>query len=421
VNRPVGESDGGVAGALLDRVRRRLAISGAEFGGEPADLAAIAREESRLLVDSAALADLSHQLDADLRGAGPLEPLLASPGVTDVLVNAPTEVYLDRGHGLERADVQFANDAEVRSLAVRLAAQAGRRLDDAMPYVDASLPDGTRLHALLTPLAAHPVICLRVLRRRQLSLAELIAAGMMTPPVARLLRAAVEARLTILISGGTGTGKTTLLGALLSQVAEHERVITIEDAAELTTHHRHVVALLARSANVEGAGAVPVGELVRQSLRMRGDRIVVGEFRGGEIVELLAALNTGHAGGAATVHANSIADVPARLVALAALGGMPDRVLAAQTASALDVLVHLERATTGVRAVREVALWTRSGGLDRPATVWSAPPKGGVAEGGVAESYMDAGGGLGVAAAELAMRIRRSGVAVPELLQGVPA
>ncbi|MCW2523641.1 MAG: hypothetical protein JWO63_1976, partial [Frankiales bacterium] len=368
-----------VEAALLDRVRRRLAATRG-----PVDLTAITQQESSLLVDAETLADLSGRLEADLRGAGPLEPLLELPGITDVLVNGPTEVYLDRGAGLERSAVRFGDDAAVRALAVRLASQAGRRLDDAMPYVDASLPDGTRLHALLRPLVAHPVICLRVLRRRRMSLTDLVEAGMMARPVAELLRAVVAARLTTLISGGTGTGKTTLLGALLSEIAPTERILTIEDAAELVTEHPHVVALLARSANVEGAGAVSLGELVRQSLRMRADRIVVGEFRGAEIVELLAALNTGHAGGAATVHANSVADVPARLVALAALGGMTDRVLAAQASSALDLVVQLGRRPDGSRHVREIALWPRAadeigaGPPDGPPVVWSDGSQGGL-------------------------------------------
>jgi pilus assembly protein CpaF len=392
--------------ALLDRVRRRLASSRGEV-----DLISLAREESALVVDSEGLAELSGQLAADLSGAGRLERLLELPGVTDVLVNSPDAVFIDRGRGLERADVRFADDAAIRALAVRLASQAGRRLDDAMPYVDASLPDGTRLHAMLSPLVAHPVICLRVLGRRKMSLVDLVAAGMMPACVAQLLRAVVAARLTTLISGGTGSGKTTLLGALLSEVPAAERIITVEDAAELTSDHPHVVALLARSANVEGAGGIGLAELVRQSLRMRCDRVVVGEFRGAEIVEMLAALNTGHAGGAATVHANSAADVPARLVALAALGGMPDGVLAAQAASALDLVIQLDKDSGGVRLLNEIALWPRDSMAALPPTtwtVWSAAGRDGLR-----------GSGLGPAAPELARRIDAAGVAMPSLLGGL--
>ena len=257
----------------------------------------MAGQESRLLLDSGARSELSGQLAAELTGAGPLEELLAQPGVTDVLVNAADQVWLDRGAGLERTAVRFESDAAVRRLAVRLAAQAGRRLDDAAPFVDAALPDGTRLHAILPPLVAHPTLSLRVLSRRRLSLPDLVRFGAVPPAIAELLAAVVRARLTMLISGGTGTGKTTLLAALLATVSPLERIVTIEDAAELAVRHPHVVALLARSANVERAGGVGLGELVRQALRMRADRLVVGEFRGAEIVELLAALNTGHAGG----------------------------------------------------------------------------------------------------------------------------
>jgi pilus assembly protein CpaF len=370
-------SNGLSSAALLDRVRRRMA--GAP---ERADLAELARQESPFLVDETVLSEMSNELAAELQGAGCLEPLLGLPGVTDVLVNAANDVWIDRGGGLERTSVAFADDAAVRRLAVRLASQAGRRLDDAAPYVDAALPDGTRLHAILPPLVAHPTISLRVLARRRLGLADLVTLGTMPTEVAALLRACMAARLTLLISGGTGSGKTTLLAALLGAVDATERIITIEDAAELAVTHPHVVSLLARSANVEQAGAVELRELVRQALRMRADRLVVGEFRGAEIVELLAALNTGHAGGAATVHANSVYDVPARLVALAALGGQPADVLRAQAASALDVLVHVARERQGMRYVDQIAMWPRNVRRADAVLVWSR--EGGTAAGALA-------------------------------------
>jgi pilus assembly protein CpaF len=354
----------GTAEPLLDRLRLRLA---ADAGA----LAELAGAGSELLLDEPALAELSGQLHAELLGAGPLEPVLAEPGVTDVLVNSAEEVYLDRGSGLERAAVRFESDAAVRRLASRLAGQAGRRLDDALPYVDAVLPDGTRLHAILPPLAAHPTISLRVLGRRRLDLAQLVRLGAMPEPVADLLTAVVRARFSLLISGGTGTGKTSLLAALLGRADPADRILTIEDAAELAVEHPHVVSLVARAANVEQAGAVGPAELVRQALRMRADRLVVGEFRGPEIVELLAALNTGHSGGAATVHANSVRDVPARLIALAALAGMARDTLLAQAASALDLLVHVGRNATGQRQVRQIALWQREADAP-PRLVWSA-------------------------------------------------
>ncbi|MDQ1737503.1 MAG: pilus assembly protein CpaF [Pseudonocardiales bacterium] len=382
---------------LLERVRLRMAADSAS-----PDLGALTLRESELVVDSGALAELSGQLSAELRGAGPLEELLALPGVTDVLVNAPEEIWFDRGSGFERSTVQFASDSAVRVLAVRLAAQAGRRLDDAAPFVDASLPDGTRLHAILPPLVDHPTLSLRVLSRRRLTMEDLVRAGLLSAAMAEVLQALVSARMTLLISGGTGAGKTTLLAALLSTVAPTERIVTIEDAPELAVDHPHVVGLHARSANIEQAGAVGLRELFRQSLRMRADRLVVGEFRGAEIVELLAALNTGHSGGAATVHANSMGDVPARLVALAALGGMSAEVLGAQARSGLDVVIQLGRDRGGVRQLTEIGLWSRSDRAAGPDTVWSRA------------------GGRGPAAAELAGRIYVAGIAVPELLTDAP-
>jgi pilus assembly protein CpaF len=381
---------------LVDRVRLRLAGS----VGEPAHsvLAEAAGQESELLLDSAALAELSGRLRAELTGAGPLEPLLAEPEVTDVLVNAPDQVWVDRGRGLERSAVCFGSDAEVRRLAARLAAQAGRRLDDAAPFVDAALPDGIRLHAILPPLVAHPTLSLRVLGRRRLSLTDLLILGALTADLAELLTAVITARLSLLISGGTGTGKTSLLAALLATAQPTDRIVTIEDAAELSIDHPHVVALLARPANIEGAGAIELAELVRQALRMRADRLVVGEFRGAEIVELLAALNTGHAGGAATVHANSVTDVPARLVALAALAGMPATTLAAQAASALDVLVHIRRDRDGIRRIEQLALWPRDGDRPTPRLVWTR------------------GAGIGPAAEQLRDRLALAGVEVPTVL-----
>ena len=384
-----------MSGDLVDRVRQRLAaVTG------PLDLGELAGRESALLLDSGARSQLSGQLAAELTGAGPLEELLAGAGVTDVLVNAPDRVWLDRGAGLERAAVRFDSDAAVRRLATRLATQAGRRLDDASPFVDAVLPDGTRLHAILPPLVAHPTLSLRVLARRRLALADLVALGALPGALAELLAALVRARLTLLISGGTGTGKTTLLAALLATVSPSERIVTIEDTAELGVDHDHVVALLARPANVEGAGAVELRELVRQALRMRADRLVVGEFRGAEIVELLTALNTGHSGGAATVHANSTTDVVARLVALAALGGMPAPALAAQAASALDVLVHVRRDRSGLRRVEELALWPAGSGAVEPGLVWTRQA------------------GLGPAAARLRTLLEAAEVPVPALLTG---
>ncbi|HEX6247926.1 MAG TPA: TadA family conjugal transfer-associated ATPase, partial [Nocardioidaceae bacterium] len=299
------------------------------------------------------------ELRRDVLGAGPLESLLRTEGVTDVLVNGPEQVYLDRGAGLELTGVTFPDDVAVRRLAQRLAATAGRRLDDATPYVDLRLRDGTRFHAVLAPLARPgTVLSLRVPRQRVLHLDELVAHGTVCPEGATLLRRIVQARLAFLVTGGTGSGKTTLLSALLALVDPTHRIVVVEDASELRPDHPHVVGLEARPANVEGAGAVPLQALVRQALRMRPDRLVVGEVRGAEVTDLLAAMNTGHEGGCGTLHANSCRDVPARVEALATAAGLPREAAHSQLASAIDVVVHLDR-RDGTRHVAEIAVLER--------------------------------------------------------------
>ena len=370
---------------LVDRVRRRLVT-------ESGDLDGALRAETSGIVDDTVFARLRREVAAELHGAGPLEPLLAEPGVTDVLVNAPDSVWVDRGGGLCRAAVRFADDAAVRALAQRLAAGAGRRLDDASPYVDAVLPDGTRMHAVLPPLVASTTVSLRVLARRRSDLDSLVAASAMPAEVARLLRGVVAARRAFVITGGTGTGKTTLLGALLGQVPADERVLLIEDAPELAVAHPHVVRLVTRTANVEGAGAVGLRELVRQALRMRPDRLVVGEFRGAEMVELLVALNTGHEGSAATLHANSAADVPARFAALGALAGLPSPAVTSLVASAIDLIVHLRRGRDGRRVVDEIGVLGRRGNELVVASAWTAAGGDGVAADRLRELVSDGSG-----------------------------
>ena len=246
------------------------------------------------------------ELAADLLGAGPLEPLLADSEVTDILVNGDGSVWIDRGQGLEQVAVPGLGPESTRRLAVRLAGQAGRRLDESQPWVDGLLPGGVRLHAVLPPLVdlgAH--LSLRVPRQAGSRLTALQATGMFSADTGLVLRRLVERRVSLVVTGGTGTGKTTLLGGLLAEVPAHERVVLVEDVRELAVDHPHVVRLQGRAANVEGRGEVTLVDLVRQALRMRPDRLVVGEVRGAEVRELLAALNTGHEGGCRTVHANS--------------------------------------------------------------------------------------------------------------------
>jgi pilus assembly protein CpaF len=340
--------------ALIDRVRRRLAADTVEPTAQ--SVAAALRAEQRLS-DSATVLTLVDELRRDTLGAGLLEPLLAVDGVTDVLVNGPDAVYLDRGGGLELTRVRFADDEAVRRLAQRLAAQAGRRLDDASPWVDARMPDGTRLHVVLAPLSRPgTLVSLRVPARRTFTLEQLVAAGTFTSEAALWLHRLVDARVAFVVSGGTGSGKTTLLAALLSLCAADERLVIVEDATELRPDHPHVVGLEARPANVEGAGLVTLRDLVRQALRMRPDRLVVGEVRGAEVVDLLAALNTGHEGGCGTVHANSADDVPARFEALGVAAGLPRAAVHSQLAAGLEVVVHLGRDRGGVRRLQQLGV-----------------------------------------------------------------
>jgi pilus assembly protein CpaF len=343
-----------VAGDVVDAVRDRLASRPGAL--TPHRVAEALREAGRPVGDATVLA-VHEALRRDVVGAGQLEPLLRTEGVTDVLVNGPDEVYLDRGEGLEPTGVRFRDDDAVRRLAQRLAALGGRRLDDAAPYADSRLPDGTRFHAVLAPVARPgTLVSLRVPRARAFSLAELVACGTVTDDAARLLRRVVSRRLAFLVCGGTGSGKTTLLDSLLSLVSPGERIVVVEDASELRPVHPHVVALEARPANVEGAGRISVRDLVRQALRMRPDRLVVGEVRGGEVVELLAALNTGHEGGCGTIHANSAVDVPARVEALALAAGLGREATHSQLASAVDVVLHLARGNDGTRRLVQVAV-----------------------------------------------------------------
>lgn len=354
-----------MTGSLIDRVRERLAVEQAPL--HPTVVAeAIRAESGGLLGDTEVLAGM-RILQSELTGAGILEPLLRLDGTTDVLVTAPDAVWVDDGNGLRRSEIGFPDEGAVRRLAQRLALAAGRRLDDSQPWVDGQLSclgeDLVRLHAVLPPVAAAGTcISLRVLRPARQDLGALAASGAIPGPAAELLRRIIAARLAFLICGGTGSGKTTLLSAALGAVGAAERIVCVEDAPELAPRHPHVVNLVARDANIEGVGQVTVRDLVRQALRMRPDRIVVGEVRGAEVVDLLTALNTGHDGGAGTVHANSPAEVPARLEALAGLGGLDRAALHSQLAAAVQIVLHVGRDSAGRRRLTELAVLSR--GLD---------------------------------------------------------
>jgi pilus assembly protein CpaF len=293
----------------------------------------------------------------DLPAAGPLVGLLADPEVTDVLVNGPSGVWVDGPDGLRATAIALGSSAEIRALACQLATLGGKRLDDACPAADVRLPGGVRMHAILPPIAPNgPLISLRVMRRESFTLADLIARGTMVERCAELIAGIVASRTNFLVCGATGAGKTTLLSALLGLAAPTERILLIEEAAEISAQHRHIVRLEARPANSEGRGEITLADLVRQAVRMRPDRIVLGECRGAEVRDVLTALNTGHEGSCATLHANTARDVPARLVALGALAGMTPQAVAAGTVAALSAVIHLKRdRTTRRREISEIA------------------------------------------------------------------
>ncbi|GAB3647584.1 P-loop NTPase family protein [Glycomyces tarimensis] len=347
---------------LVNRVRRQLAAQTDPH--RPRDRRAPARADIVKALcaagaappDQPGLLQLSETMADNLSGAGPLQPLLDDTTVTDVVVNGTDGVWIDRGDGLQAAPVRLGDRDTIRSLACRLAAAAGRRLDAGNPYADVRLPDGTRFHAILPPIAAAgPYLSFRTHRAKAFTLSQLVEADTLTADMADLLLRVITAKIPHLVTGGTGTGKTTLLASLLSAVPRSERIVIVEDAAELAPDHPHTLTLEARPANIEGAGAVDMAALVRQALRMRPDRIVIGECRGAEVSELLAALNTGHDGGAGTLHCNAAADTPARLEALALPHGMPRAGLHAQLAAALRVIIHVRR-HGGRRQVAEIAL-----------------------------------------------------------------
>ncbi|OYN84584.1 TadA family conjugal transfer-associated ATPase [Parenemella sanctibonifatiensis] len=347
-----------MAGVDLELLRSELA----ELTDDPGvvDVARVLRRHGQPVDEEGVLAAV-RQLRRHSRGAGLLDDLLRLDGVTDVLVNGPEEVYLDRGQGLERCQVPFEDDAAVRQLATRIAAAAGRRLDEGSPYVDARLPDGTRVHAILAPVA-DPGTCisLRVPARRTLDLTAWAGDAAGEAAVAAV-GDVVAQRASFLVTGGTGSGKTTLLSSMLALVDPGERIVVVEDSREINPRHPHLVRLEARPANAEGRGRVDLTDLIRQALRMRPDRLVVGEVRGAELTDLLTALNTGHEGGCGTVHANGVAELPARLAALGALAGWQESAVRAQALAALDVIVHVER-RGGQRRIAEIGVLTTGPG-----------------------------------------------------------
>jgi len=328
-------------GGLIHEMKTRL--SAGTLSPDPGAVAA-ALIERRCLLGPKGIDALSQVICEEFLGNDPIAAFLRDPAVTDVLINGAESAWVERAGRLERVESGFADEEAVRAYAQRLAVRSGRRIDDASPFVDARLPDGTRMHAILPPLAVGgTTISLRVPRRQAYALTELSELGTLAENSVGLLTELVRRRVSFLITGGAGTGKTTLLSALLSLADPGERLVLVEDCAELLPDHPHVVRLEARPANQEGRGEVAVRELVRQALRMRPSRIILGEARGAEIMDLFTALNTGHEGGCGTLHANRPQDVPARIEALGLLAGVSREAVHSQAAAAVRVALHLTR------------------------------------------------------------------------------
>ena len=355
--RDVAELATALRGRLIER-RRAEAAAGREHGG---DLEQAARE---LVAEEAAplgcrdREEVVERMVRDSVGLGPLEPLLADPEIEEVMVNGPHSVYVERRGRIEATEVAFADEEELRNAIERILAPLGRRVDELSPMVDARLADGSRVNVVIPPLALDgPVVSIRRFGASRPGPDELVALGTLEQGQRRLLEEAVGERRSVLVSGGTGSGKTTLLSALSSFVSPTERLVTIEDAAELRLQQPHVVRMESRPAGVEGRGEVTIRDLLRNALRMRPDRIVIGEVRGPEALDLLTALNTGHDGALSTVHANSPADALARLETLALMAGvgLPHAAIAEQVRRGIDLVAHLERRTDGKRVVTEIA------------------------------------------------------------------
>jgi pilus assembly protein CpaF len=390
----------GVDNALVQRVRQRLSDLG-ERPTHRAVIEAVRAEPGQAALGGNSLLRVGDRIFDEVAGLGPLATLLADPSVTDVLVNGPDEVWVDLGAGLLPAPhVRFNDQADLRGFAQRLAAAVGRRLDDASPWVDVRLPDGSRMHAVLPPLAVRgPYLSLRTLRRQSYGLEDMVRVGTLTPGSAELVDAIVGARLAYVVTGGTGSGKTTVLAALLARVPATERIVIVEDVTELAPNHPHVVGLQSRPSNVEGSGSIGLRELVRQALRMRPDRLVIGECRGAEVMDWLGALNTGHEGGAGTMHANAAADVPARFEALGLLAGVSRAGLHAQLAAGLRVVLHLRRSGS-IRSLDEVCVLDGTGPAVRAVPAWRRDV------------------GPAAAAGVLARLLADRGVAVPNVVSG---
>jgi len=313
--------------------------------------------QENIILSRAERMTLFEQVAAEILGLGPLEPLLRDPTVTEIMVNGPDNIYVERHGKVEKTPYKFENDDHVLRIIDRIVAPLGRRVDESQPYVDARLPNGDRVNVIIPPLSiVGPVITIRVFAKIPFTMEDFVEMGTFTPELAEFVEACVKARLNIIISGGTGSGKTTTLNVLSGYIPNDERIITIENAAELQLQQEHVVSLECRLPNIEGKGEVTIRDLVINSLRMRPDRIIVGEVRGGESLDMLQAMNTGHDGGMTTLHCNSPRDALARLETMVLMAGedLPHRAIREQIASAIHLIVHQERMRDGSRKVVQV-------------------------------------------------------------------
>lgn len=366
---------------LLNLVRQKLVDSNQEITS--GEIIKVVRKETHGLLNENQLFNQYKKIEQELVGLGKIEYLLQLPNITDILVVGSNEIWIDQGKGLEKTSLQFSNEKEVASLATRLALQNGKRLDAAKPWVDTNinLPNvdyHIRFHAVLASLTRQGTcISLRILRPKEVNLAQLVANQTIDTGIVHFLKQMISRKVSFLISGGTGSGKTTLLNALLQEIPNNERVICVEDTYELVATSKSQINLTTLDANNEGTGEITLSLLIKQALRMRPDRIVVGEVRGAEIVDLLTALNTGHLGSAGTIHANSTAEVPSRVEALGALGGIKRSSMHSLFAAAVKIILHVEKDTAGYRRLKEIGILYRDGDYVKIKKIWkygSNPP-----------------------------------------------